>query len=229
MKVGIVIFPGSNCDYDAYQAFKMVDGVEVEYLWHGSDDLKSVDVVVLPGGFAHGDYLRAGSIARFSPIMKRVIEFAESGGFVIGICNGFQVLLESGLLPGALMKNINLRFVCREVILRVENANTAFTSGLKQGQLLRMPVAHGEGNYYADISTLSRMESESRVIFRYVDREGVVTAEANPNGSINGVAGIVSEKGNVLGMMPHPERAIEHILGSIDGGHIIRSFCMAKT
>lgn len=229
MKVGIVIFPGSNCDYDAYQAFKMVDSVEVEYLWHGSDDLKSVDAVVLPGGFAHGDYLRAGSIARFSPIMKRVIEFANSGGFVIGICNGFQVLLESGLLPGALMKNSNLRFVCREVILKVENANTAFTSGLKQGQLLRMPVAHGEGNYYADTMTLSKLESEGRVIFRYVDREGVVTAEANPNGSTNGIAGIINEKGNVLGMMPHPERAIEHILGSIDGGHIIQSFCMAKT
>jgi len=228
MKVGIVIFPGSNCDYDAYQAFKMVDGVEVEYLWHGSDDLKSVDAVVLPGGFTHGDYLRAGSIARFSPIMKRVIEFANSGGFVIGICNGFQVLLESGLLPGALMKNSNLRFVCREVILKVENADTAFTSGLKQGQLLRMPVAHGEGNYYADTMTLSKLESEGRVIFRYVDREGVVTAEANPNGSINGIAGIINEKGNVLGMMPHPERAIEQILGSIDGGHIIRSFCMAK-
>ena len=229
MKVGIVIFPGSNCDYDAYQAFKMSDGVEVEYLWHGSDDLMSVDTVVLPGGFAHGDYLRGGAIARFSPIMKRVIDFAGSGGFVIGICNGFQVLLESGLLPGALMKNSDLRFVCREVILRVENANTAFTSGLKQGQLLRMPVAHGEGNYYADAMTLSELESEGRVIFRYVDREGVVTAEANPNGSINNIAGIINEKGNILGMMPHPERAIEHILGSIDGGHIIQSFCMAKT
>ena len=229
MKVGIVIFPGSNCDYDAYQAFKMIDGVEVEYLWHGSDDLMSVDTVALPGGFAHGDYLRGGAIARFSPIMKRVIDFAGSGGFVIGICNGFQVLLESGLLPGALMKNSDLRFVCREVILRVENANTAFTSGLKQGQLLRMPVAHGEGNYYADAMTLSELESEGRVIFRYVDREGVVTAEANPNGSINNIAGIINEKGNILSMMPHPERAIEHILGSIDGGHIIQSFCMAKT
>ncbi len=229
MKVGIVIFPGSNCDYDAYQAFKMIDGVEVEYLWHGSDDLRSVDTVVLPGGFAHGDYLRAGSIARFSPIMKRVIEFSDSGGFVIGICNGFQVLLESGLLPGALMKNSNLRFVCRDVILRVENANTAFTSGLKQGQLFKMPVAHGEGNYYADTMTLSKLESEDRVVFRYVDRGGVVTAEANPNGSINGIAGIINEKGNVLGMMPHPERAIEQILGSIDGGHIVRSVCMAKS
>ena len=229
MKVGIVIFPGSNCDYDAYQAFKMIDGVEVEYLWHGSDDLRSVDTVVLPGGFAHGDYLRAGSIARFSPIMKRVIEFSDSGGFVIGICNGFQVLLESGLLPGALMKNSNLRFVCRDVILRVENANTAFTSGLKQGQLFKMPVAHGEGKYYADTMTLSKLESEDRVVFRYVDRGGVVTAEANPNGSINGIAGIINEKGNVLGMMPHPERAIEQILGSIDGGHIVRSVCMAKS
>lgn len=229
MKVGIVIFPGSNCDYDAYQAFKMLDGVQTEYLWHGSDDLKSADVVVLPGGFSYGDYLRGGSIARFSPIMKKVIEFANSGGFVIGICNGFQILLESGLLPGALMKNSNLRFACREVILRVENVNTAFTSGLKPGQLLRMPVAHGEGNYFADTMTLSQLESEGLVIFRYVDKEGVVTAKANPNGSINGIAGIISAKGNVLGMMPHPERAVEHILGSIDGGHIIRSFCMAKT
>jgi len=229
MRVGIVIFPGSNCDYDAYQAFKMIEGVDVEYLWHGSDDLGSADAVILPGGFAHGDYLRAGSIARFSPIMKKIIEFANSGGYVMGICNGFQVLLESGLLPGALMKNSSLRFVCREVILRVENTNTAFTSGLKQGQLLRMPVAHGEGNYYADTMTLSKLESEGRVVFRYVDREGVVTADANPNGSINGIAGIINEEGNVLGMMPHPERAVEHMLGSIDGGHIIRSFCTAKS
>ncbi|UCC80592.1 MAG: phosphoribosylformylglycinamidine synthase subunit PurQ [Candidatus Zixiibacteriota bacterium] len=229
MKVGIVIFPGSNCDYDAYQAFKMVDGVDVEYLWHGSDHLRSPDVVVLPGGFSYGDYLRAGSIARFSPIMKKVIEFAESGGYVMGICNGFQILLESGLLPGALMRNSSLRFACREIILRVENADTAFTSGLKQRQLLRMPVAHSEGNYFADATTLSELESEGRVVFRYVDKEGVVTAESNPNGSINGIAGIINKRGNVLGMMPHPERAVEQILGSIDGGNIIKSLCVTKS
>lgn len=229
MKVGIVVFPGSNCDYDAYQAFKSNDGVEVDYLWHGSDDLKSSDVVILPGGFSYGDYLRGGAIARFSPIMKKIISFAENGGYVMGICNGFQTLLESGLLPGALMKNSNLRFACKEVILRVESSDTAFTSGLRHGQLLRMPVAHGEGNYYADPATLSKLESEGRVIFRYVDSQGVVTAEANPNGSINGIAGIINERGNVLGMMPHPERAVEDILGSIDGGHIIRSLCSAKS
>jgi phosphoribosylformylglycinamidine synthase len=229
VKVGIVIFPGSNCDYDAYQAFKMNDGVEVDYLWHGSSDLKSSDVVVLPGGFSYGDYLRGGAIARFSPIMKKIIAFAENGGYVMGICNGFQTLLESGLLPGALMKNSNLRFACREVILRVENANTAFTSGMQPGQLLRMPVAHGEGNYYADPDTLSKLESEGRVVFRYVDKEGVVTAESNPNGSINGIAGIINEQGNVLAMMPHPERAMEDILGSADGGRIIGSLCSAKS
>jgi phosphoribosylformylglycinamidine synthase I len=229
LKIGIVIFPGSNCDYDAYQAFKMVEDVDVEYLWHGSDNLRAVDAVILPGGFSYGDYLRAGSIARFSPIMKKIIEFAHDGGFVMGICNGFQVLLESGLLPGALMRNSNLRFMCKEIILRVENPDTAFTSRLKQGQLIRMPVAHGEGNYHADPLTLKKLESEGRVIFRYVDKEGVVVAESNPNGSINGIAGIINEKGNVLGMMPHPERATEKILGSIDGWDVIRSLCAAKS
>lgn len=229
MKIGVVIFPGSNCDYDAYQAFKMLEGVQVEYLWHGSDDLKHSDIVVLPGGFSYGDYLRGGSIARFSPIMKKIIEFASGGGYVMGICNGFQILLESGLLPGALMKNANLRFACKDVILRVENPDTAFTSGLKRGQLLRMPVAHGEGNYYADPATLNKLESEDRVVFRYVDDKGVVTARANPNGSINGIAGIINEKGNVLGMMPHPERAVELILGSGDGLGVIESLCTAKT
>jgi phosphoribosylformylglycinamidine synthase len=228
VKIGIVIFPGSNCDYDAYQAFKMVDGVEVEYLWHGSDDLKASDIVVLPGGFSYGDYLRGGSIARFSPIMKKVIEFAGHGGRVLGICNGFQILLESGLLPGALMKNANLRFACREVVLRVENPDSVFTSGLRRGQLLRMPVAHGEGNYFADPATLTDLESEGRVVFRYVDSRGVVTARANPNGSINGIAGIINENGNILGMMPHPERAMELILGSDDGFGVIKSFCAAK-
>ncbi len=229
MKAGVVIFPGSNCDYDAYQAFKGIDGVDVEYLWHGSNNLSLCDVVILPGGFAYGDYLRAGSIARFSPIMKKIIEFAENGGYVMGICNGFQVLMESGLLPGALMKNSNLRFASKQVTLRIENAETVFTSKMKEGDLLKMPIAHGEGNYFADPQTLSKLESEGRIVFRYVDESGVVTAESNPNGSINGIAGIINETGNVLGMMPHPERAVEKILGSIDGNKIFCSLCAPKS
>jgi len=227
MKVGIVIFPGSNCDYDAYQALKLIEGNDVVYLWHKSDDLEGCDIVILPGGFSYGDYLRSGSIARFSPIMKKIIDFARGGGFVIGICNGFQILLESGLLPGAMMKNSSLRFACREVILRVEKNDIPILSGLKKGDLLRMPVAHGEGNYYADPATISELESRSRVVFRYVDNNGVVTADANPNGSINGIAGIINEQGNVMGMMPHPERACENILGSVDGLKLFESLCAA--
>lgn len=223
MKVGIVIFPGSNCDYDAYQAFKLIEGSEVVYLWHKSDDLRECDLIILPGGFSYGDYLRSGSIARFSPIMKKVVEFANNGGMVLGICNGFQILLESGLLPGAMLKNASLRFVCREVILRVEKNDIPILSDLKKGDLLRMPVAHGEGNYYADPATVSDLESSGRVVFRYVNSDGVVTTEANPNGSVNGIAGIVNEQGNVLGMMPHPERACELILGSSDGARLLES------
>ncbi len=227
MKVGVVIFPGSNCDYDAYRALKMIDGVDVVYLWHGADDLQGCHAVILPGGFSYGDYLRSGSIARFSPIMKKVVEFAKGGGLVLGICNGFQILLESGLLPGAMIRNSGLRFVCREVTLRVENNNTAFTSGLEIGDQLRMPVAHGEGSYFADPETLSLLESSGRVIFRYVDEDGVVTSGANPNGSLNGIAGIINDRGNVAGLMPHPERACEAILGSDDGLGILKSFCSA--
>ncbi len=228
MKIGVVIFPGSNCDYDAYQAFKLIEGNEVVYLWHKSDDLQGCDAVILPGGFSYGDYLRSGSIARFSPIMKKVIDFANGGGYVAGICNGFQILLETGLLPGAMMKNAALRFACREVILRVETNGMPILSGLKKGDLLRMPVAHGEGNYYADSNTVSELETSGRIAFRYVDNNGVVTAEANPNGSINGIAGIINERGNVLGMMPHPERACEDILGSADGLKLLRSLCAAS-
>lgn len=225
MKVGVVIFPGSNCDYDAYRALKLIDGVDVVYLWHGADDLQGCHAIILPGGFSYGDYLRSGSIARFSPIMKKVVDFAGGGGLVLGVCNGFQILLESGLLPGGMIKNSGLRFVCREVTLRVENNNTAFTSGLEVGDRLRMPVAHGEGSYFADPATLSRLESSGRVIFRYVDGDGVVTSEANPNGSLNGIAGIINDRGNVAGLMPHPERACEAILGSDDGLGILKSLC----
>ncbi len=229
MKAGVIVFPGSNCDRDAYRAFKLIEGVETAYLWHGSHDLEGCDVVILPGGFSYGDYLRAGAIARFSPIMKKVIEFARGGGLVLGICNGFQILTESGLLPGALLRNSNLRFVCREVILRVETNKTLLTADLKPGSLLRMPVAHGEGGYFADHATLAGLETQGRVLFRYVDNTGVVTAGANPNGSINGIAGIVNEQGNVFGMMPHPERACEPILGSADGLSIIKSLCSQVT
>jgi len=223
MKVGVVIFPGSNCDYDAYQAFKMIEGNEVTYLWHKSMDLEGCDAIILPGGFSYGDYLRSGSIARFAPIMKKVIEFAKGGGYVLGVCNGFQILLESGLLPGGMLRNSDMRFVCREVILRVEKDDVPFLAGLKKGELLRMPVAHGEGNYYADPDIISELESKGRIVFRYADKHGAVTSEANPNGSINGIAGIISEGGNVVGMMPHPERACENILGSADGLRLIES------
>jgi phosphoribosylformylglycinamidine synthase I len=225
LKAGIIVFPGSNCDHDAYRAFKLVDGMNVTYLWHGSQDLEGCDIIVLPGGFSYGDYLRAGAIARFSPIMKKVIEFAQGGGIVLGICNGFQILTESGLLPGALLRNINLRFVCREVVLRVETDRTRLTAGLAPGTLLRMPVAHGDGGYYADPAVISRLETKGQILFRYADRSGVVTAGANPNGSINGIAGIVNNEGNVFGMMPHPERACELILGSSDGLALIESLC----
>jgi phosphoribosylformylglycinamidine synthase I len=225
LKAGIIVFPGSNCDHDAYRAFKLVEGVTTAYLWHGSQDLEGCDLIVLPGGFSYGDYLRAGAIARFSPIMRKVIDFAKGGGMVLGICNGFQILTESGLLPGALLRNSNLRFVCREVVLRVESNQYLLTSGLEPGALLRMPVAHGEGGYFADDSVISGLEKRERVLFRYTDKSGVVTASANPNGSINGIAGIVNEEGNVFGMMPHPERACEPFLGSCDGLGLIKSFC----
>lgn len=225
MKVGVVIFPGSNCDFDAYQALKLISGVDPVYLWHGSEEIDNCDAVILPGGFSYGDYLRSGAIARFSPIMKRIVEYATAGGPVLGICNGFQILLESGLLPGAMLRNSGLRFVCRQVVLRVENNKTRFTSELKSGDLLRMPVAHGEGNYYADAGTLTELESEGRILFRYVNEGGVVTTGSNPNGSLNNIAGIINRQGNVAGMMPHPERACDTILGSIGGLKVLSSMC----
>lgn len=223
MKFGVVTFPGSNCDYDAYAAVRHVLGEEVNFLWHKSTDLMASDIVILPGGFAYGDYLRAGAIARFSPIMEQVISFANSGGLVIGICNGFQVLTESGLLPGALMRNEHLRFSCKQVYLRVEHTSSPFTRACMRGEVLQIPIAHGEGNYYNFEGDIKKLEDNGQVLFRYCDRSGALTPGANPNGSVHGIAGITNAEGNVLGMMPHPERAVEPILGSADGLKIFES------
>lgn len=222
-KVGVVVFPGSNCDRDAFNAFGSVMNQKVEFLWHKETSLDGVKLVVLPGGFSYGDYLRSGAIARFSPIMNEVVKFAQRGGLVMGICNGFQVLVESGLLPGALLRNAKLKFSCRQVYLRTETTTSPFSSALEKGQVLKVPIAHGDGNYYADESTLKTLKDEDRIIFRYSTREGEITDEANPNGSIMNIAGIVNENRNVLGMMPHPERASERILGSASGALILKS------
>ena len=216
MRVAIVTFPGSNCDYDLYKCIQLVGGAP-EFRWHRDVELGEVDVVMLPGGFSYGDYLRAGAIATMSPIMGAVKDFAGSGGPVVGICNGFQMLCESGLLPGALLRNRSLLFASQDVLLRVEGASSIFTQDYQAGQILRMPIAHAEGNYYADDETLDRLESEGRVLFRYANAAGKTVDSANPNGSARSIAGIVSESGNVMGMMPHPERAVEPILGSVDG------------
>ena len=223
MRFGVVTFPGSNCDYDAYCALRRVLCAPVEFLWHADPDLKDVDCVILPGGFSFGDYLRPGAIARFSPVMKSVVKFAETGGLVWGICNGFQVLLEAGLLPGAMLRNDTLRFECRWVRLRVDSTRTPFTRGCRPGQILRMPIAHAEGNYYADDDTLMDLESGGQVLFRYVNANGLPDEASNPNGSRRNIAGIVSRNGNVVGMMPHPERAVERILGSEDGLLLFKS------
>jgi phosphoribosylformylglycinamidine synthase I len=223
VKFGIVVFPGSNCDHDAYYACKKIMDQEAVFLWHKDADLQDVDVVILPGGFSYGDYLRCGAIARFSPIMKEVIRFAASGGTVIGICNGFQILVEAGLLPGVLLRNASLQFVCRYVNLRVENAGTRFTSSCNVGDVLAIPIAHGDGNYFTDAGTLHELESNNRIVFRYSDKNGSITGEANPNGSLGNIAGIVNEQGNVLGMMPHPERAVDPLLRHIDGRKIFQS------
>ncbi|HET7621240.1 MAG TPA: phosphoribosylformylglycinamidine synthase subunit PurQ [Gemmatimonadaceae bacterium] len=223
MKFGIVTFPGSNCDYDAHHAVTDALGAEAVYLWHKSHDLEGVDVVILPGGFSYGDYLRAGAIARFSPIMREVVAHAQRGGPVIGICNGFQIACEAGLLPGALMRNAGLQFVSEPVRLRVENPDTMFTNRYAAGDILRMPVAHGEGRYTADAETVAQLEGEGLVAFRYVNAAGETVPSANPNGSVNAIAGIVSAEGNVLGIMPHPERAVDPLLGSADGLGIFQS------
>ena len=217
MKFAVVVFPGSNCDDDSYHAAKYVLGQEPEFIWHKETSLKGADVVILPGGFAHGDYLRTGAIARFSPIMGAVAEFAKRGGPVLGICNGFQILLEAGFLPGAMLRNRDLKFHCEHVIVRVEQTETPFTLRAAKGQRLRIPIAHGEGNYYAPADVVQQLESSGRVVFRYCDERGDVTERANPNGAVNGIAGICNEARNVVGLMPHPERACEGALGSADG------------
>ena len=223
MKFGIVVFPGSNCDHDAYHATRHVLGQDAEYLWHKDTDLKGADVLILPGGFSYGDYLRTGAIARFSPIMPAVQAFAAKGGPVLGICNGFQILLEAGLIPGAMLRNRTVKFVCAHVHIRVEQTDTPFTSSARKGQVLRIPIAHGEGNYFAAPEVLAKLEANRQVIFRYTTAQGDVTDEANPNGSIASIAGLCNEARNVVGMMPHPERASESALGSADGRVILES------
>ena len=226
MKVAVVTFPGSNCDYDLYKAVQDVGGSPT-FVWHRERGLDGYDAVMLPGGFSYGDYLRGGAIARLSPVMEDVVAYAAAGGPVLGVCNGFQILCEAGLLPGALMRNESLRFQSFPVRLRVERADTLFTTAYAEGQVLRIPIAHGEGNYEADEATLERLEGEGRVVFRYVDAAGEPTGEANPNGSWHNIAGIVNEAGNVLGMMPHPERAMEPLLGSTDGRGVFTSLVRA--
>ncbi len=223
VRFAVLVFPGSNCDHDAYHAAKHVMGQDARYVWHKEEALGEADVVIVPGGFSYGDYLRSGAIARFSPVMKDVVRFANEGGLVLGVCNGFQVLCEAGLLPGSLMRNASLRFGCKDVHLRVENARTPFTNAMDEGDILEIPVAHGEGNYYADDETLDRLEANGQVVFRYTTAEGEVTDEANPNGSARNIAGIVNETRNVLGMMPHPERCVESILGHADGALVFES------
>ncbi len=223
VKFGIVVFPGSNCDHDAYHVCKHVMQQDAEFLWHKEADLKGVDVVILPGGFSYGDYLRCGAIARFSPVMKEVVRFADNGGTVFGICNGFQILVEAGLLPGVLLRNDSLKFVCKFVNLRVENSNSRFTNHTTGGEVLSIPIAHGEGNYFTDPETLKRLEGNNQIIFRYCNREGEITEESNPNGSLSNIAGIVNKRGNVLGMMPHPERASDPLLRYTDGQKIFKS------
>jgi len=224
MKFGVVVFPGSNCDHDAFYAASECLGAEAEFLWHKDTTIPSdIDAIILPGGFSYGDYLRCGAISRFSPIMKEVVDFANKGGYVMGVCNGFQILTESGLLPGVLLRNQNLDFICKDVYLKTENTNTAYTSQLDSQKAIRVPVAHGEGNYFAEADTIKELEDNNQVVFRYSDALGNVNAEANPNGSINNIAGICNKNGNVLGMMPHPERYSDKILGCDDGLYIFKS------
>jgi len=223
MKFGVIIFPGSNCDHDAYWTIEHVAKQPVTFLWHDSHDLQDCDAIIVPGGFAYGDYLRTGAIARFSPVMDSVRKFAGDGGLVIGICNGFQILCESGLLPGALTRNLGLKYVCKPVHVRVENDQTPFTNACQKGQVLTIPIGHMEGNYFCDADTLAQLKGEDRIVFRYADSSGEITDESNPNGSIENIAGICNAGRNVLGMMPHPERSAEPELGGTDGFKVFQS------
>jgi phosphoribosylformylglycinamidine synthase subunit PurQ / glutaminase len=223
MKFGVIIFPGSNCDHDAYWTIEHVLKQPVAFLWHESHDLENCDAVVVPGGFAYGDYLRTGAIAKFSPVMESVRKFAARGGIVLGICNGFQILCESGLLPGALMRNVGLKYVCKPVMVRVENVETPFTNACAKGEVLTIPIGHMEGNYYSDPETLQTLRNDNRVVLRYCSPAGEIEAAANPNGSLDNIAGICNTEGNVVGMMPHPERSAEPELGCTDGLKIFRS------
>ncbi|NUN07979.1 MAG: phosphoribosylformylglycinamidine synthase subunit PurQ [Ignavibacteriaceae bacterium] len=221
--IGVVVFPGSNCDHDAYHVFKHILGEDTRFLWHKERLTKGYDIIILPGGFSYGDYLRTGAIARFSPIMEDVMAFAEKGGVVMGICNGFQILTESGLLPGVLVRNQSLRFVCKDTFLKITNYDSAFTSGIREKQVLRIPVAHGDGSYFAPPDVLAEIEGNNQVVFRYSDESGNITADSNPNGSLGNIAGIINKRGNVLGMMPHPERCSDNTLGNDSGIDIFKS------
>lgn len=223
MKFGIIVFPGSNCDHDCYHMVKHVLGQEAEYIWHKDKEIRGFDCLILPGGFSYGDYLRTGAIAKFSPIMNSIKDFADKGGLVIGICNGFQILVETGLLPGALMRNKDLKFICENRYIRVESNDAPFTRLYKKGEVVRIPIAHADGNYFADDETLKRIQDNGQIIFRYCDSNGNITENANPNGSLLNIAGICNEKRNVLGMMPHPERCAEEILGNTDGKRFFES------
>ena len=223
MKFGIVVFPGSNCDHDAYHASKQIMGQDAHFIWHKDSSLGGADVIILPGGFSYGDYLRTGAIARFSPVMKEVVRFAKTGGTVIGICNGFQILLEAGMLPGVMLRNSSLKFVCKFIQLKVENAVTRFTSECEVGDVLRIPIAHGDGNYFASREIVESLQENGQIVFRYCSEAGDIDDESNPNGSLSNIAGIINKEGNVLGMMPHPERAVELSLGSADGKKIFQS------
>ena len=227
MKFGVVVFPGSNCDHDASYAIGEVLQQHVQFIWHQSEDLSGFDAVVLPGGFSYGDYLRTGAIARFSPVMGAVERFARRGGLVLGICNGFQILCEAGLLPGALMRNAGLRFICRQVNIRVETTATPFTSSAKAGQVLRIPIAHADGNYVCDAATLAELKRNDQIVFRYCNAAGQIGSAANPNGSLDSIAGVCNHERNVMGLMPHPERAMETAMGSTDGLAVFRSLIAA--
>jgi phosphoribosylformylglycinamidine synthase I len=229
MKFGVLVFPGSNCDHDTYNVIAEIAHQPVTFLWHDSEDLGGADAVLVPGGFAYGDYLRTGAIARFSPVMTAVKRFADGGGLVLGICNGFQILTEAGLLPGALMRNAGLKYICKQVHLRVETTESPFTNQLKAGQVLEIPIGHMEGNYFCTPEEFHRLEAEDRIAFRYATPVGEITTDSNPNGSLGNIAGILGEKRNVLGMMPHPDRSSEKLLGSSDGWAIFASMLEALT